>query len=109
MLAGFVLAVILLQRIQSPLRRWLGFVVAVLVATFIAPVPVWLLRHESVAIPLRRKLSKEEVMTLKTTYPVKWAIYSSSLEGDCLRVSRRNYREEMTAFAQALAVREKVE
>lgn len=105
-LAGYIAAVLAVRLIKRPITRWVGFVIATLIANTVIGYPIFLLDHGSTSIPVKDLMSRESRASFETKYPVKYLSYSASHEGACIRVRNDQYSEEMASYVVELIGRQ---
>ncbi len=78
--------------------------IAVSVALLCVMFPPCLLSLGSVRVPLSRKMSHEELMTLHDRFKIPSLQTSDSGEGDLVRIRRSDYSEPVQAYIASLEV-----
>ncbi len=97
--AFFVVPPLLLA---GPLSRWRHEITACVFFLCIM-FPPWLLSIGSVAIPLSRSMTHEEVITLRETFKIP-TLNTSDSDGPCMRLRRSDDRAEIRAYINGIGV-----
>lgn len=102
----YIAAVIGVKRIRRAPLRWLSFIGVTFASMVLSALPVWMLEHGSVRIPVADFPSKEANAAFEAKYPVRWVSYSASGEGHFLRVRKEDYSPDLAGFITALIARQ---
>lgn len=100
MIGAFLVVPPLLQ--GGPLSRWRHEITTCVLFLCIM-FPPWLLSLGSVAIPLSRSMTHEEVTTLRETFKIP-TLHTSESDGPSLRLRRSDDRAEIRAYINSIGV-----
>ncbi|WP_411825412.1 hypothetical protein [Luteolibacter sp. AS25] len=99
---GFIAAVIAISSIKKTWIRWCSFVMAILLANVIIAYPILLLNRGSKVVTTKERISNEDLASFKARFPVLLVSYSSSNEGNVIRVRNDQYSQEMREYLSQL-------